>query len=816
MTKITITTGSPKFPVTESLYGLFFEDINRSGDGGLYPEMIRNCTFEDSIVPEECTLDGDSDEFFVSPSGWKGDFNHGEGMTRWLEANKTPYTPIPAWYSEKAVMSLDSEDVLNAKRLVSLKTVFEDGGKIMNVGYMGIPAQAGKAMKFYMFAKACCDHKVNVKITSACGCTTYAEASFTVKANGYARYDAVLVPNTDDKDARLVIEAPEAFMLHLGYISLMPADTYNGHGLRTDLVQKLADLSPAFMRFPGGCIVEGFTKTSALKFSNMIGPVWERPTNWNLWAYRTTNGLGYHEWLQLCEDLNMKKMWVFNCGMTCQARNMVPFEGKDLDDALQEAIDAIEYATAPVGTKWGDMRAAAGHPAPFGMDYVEIGNENWGPVYFERYKMCYDELKKRYPDIVFISNTHTELEGLTTEVADEHFYNTPEFFAENIHKYDSYPRKDVGGPEIFVGEYAVTRGKPGTLNAALGEAMFLMGMERNQDIVTLAAYAPLFENVSFYNWYPNLICFDNTNSYGIPSWHMLKLMGGNRGTQFVDAKTDTEILYKDMAGVFSLFGMGSFSFKNAKIDGVDMGVSHELLGGVKEENGVYTTFAKEMDPSVFRGPFAGRGMEKFTRMLIGEEPKEASTFEVSVNFEGSMTLQAFVRKMSFRTGEDLWSFMSARGFDWKIGGGKSIVCEDRFHDVDLLDEEKELDLACGWHDFKIVTYVGGFDCYIDGELIHKAKLPSYPAVEAVADTTDDEVIVKIVNFVNEDKEIEINLDCDVACEYTAKVLAGDPDAGNSITDPENVTVVEKTCCGAAKTFTYKAPASSLSVLILKK
>ncbi len=816
MTKITIRTGDPKFPVTESLYGLFFEDINRSGDGGVYPEMIRDNTFEDSLIPDECCSADEENAFFTSKTGWKGDFTHGEGLARWPEENKTPYTPIPAWYAEKAEMSLDAEDTLNANRKVSLKVKFEDGGRICNIGYQGVPAVKGRALNFFMFAKSCCDHAVKVKLVSSCGCTVYAETCFMVKSNGYSRYDAAFVPNDDDKDARLVIEAPEGFTLHLGFISLKPADTYNGHGLRKDLVEKLAALKPGFMRFPGGCIVEGFTWSSSLKFSNMIGPVWERPTDWNLWAYNTVNGFGYHEFLQLCEDLNMKKMWVFNCGMTCQGRNPYYFNEKEGEAALQEAIDAIEYATAPVGTKWGDARAAAGHPEPFGMDYVEIGNENWGPEYFKRYEYCFNELKKRYPNITFISNTHTEKEGLTTEIADEHFYDTPEFFAENVHKYDNYPRKAEGGPDIFVGEYAVTQGAPGTLKAALGEAMFLMGMERNQDVVKLASYAPLFENVSFYNWYPNLICFDNTDSYGIPSWHMLKLMGENRGTKFVDAKTETETLYKDVAGVFSLFSSGSFSFKNAKIDGKPVGVSHELLGGVKEENGVFTTFGKEMDPRMFRGPFAGRGFEKYTRVALGDEPVVEGCFEVSIDFQGSMTLQPNVRNRRLRTGEDLWSFMSARGFDWKIENGVSHVGEERFREFLDFAPAKEVALSNGWHDFKIVTYIGGFDCYIDGELIQKAVLPSYPAVEAVADTCDDAVIIKIVNITNKEEDIEIALDCDVKSEYCLKVLAGDPDAGNSIKDPENVKIAECEATGAAKDFVYKAPASSLSVLILKK
>jgi len=218
---------------------------------------------------------------------------------------------------------------------------------------------------------------------------------------------------------------------------------------------------------------------------------------------------------------------VTNCGIGDVFTIVQFFQGEEKQRILDEAIAAIEYATAPVGTVYGDMRAKAGHPEPFGLDYVEIGNESYCPEYYEYYKWMYDELKGRYPRITFLTCLHVEEKGLPAEIVDEHFYSTPEFFAENIHRYDSYKRP---GPGIFIGECAVTQGQPATLRAALGEAMFWMGLEKNQDICKLSCFAPLFANVSYTKWYPNLINFDNASSYGIPSWYMLKLMGANRGS----------------------------------------------------------------------------------------------------------------------------------------------------------------------------------------------------------------------------------------------------------------------------------------------
>jgi len=428
LSTITIKTRQVKFPVTETLYGLFFEDINRSGDSGLYPELIRNRTFEDSLIPQGCIAADDEHKAFLSQTGWKGEFNHGEGMDAWVKENQYPYTPIPAWYARGAEMTLDLEDTLNAKRTAALKVEFQDGGAVYNTGYIGLPLQKMEAYTFYMFAKAEKAADLRVRLASADGKTTYAEKTFTVLANGYARYDAAFVASAEDYNAYLFLEAPKACAVKLGFISLMPADTYNGHGLRKDLMEMLAGLSPKFMRFPGGCIVEGFNKESLLRFSNMIGPVWERPTNWNLWAYRTTNGLGYHEWLQMCEDLGMKKMWVFNCGMTCQARKPLFFEGEEREELIQEAVDAIEYAIAPVGTKWGDVRAAAGHPEPFGLDFVEIGNENRGPEYFKRYKLAYELLKEKYPQITRPSSSRripTCTTGMTARAPRSSWANTP-------------------------------------------------------------------------------------------------------------------------------------------------------------------------------------------------------------------------------------------------------------------------------------------------------------------------------------------------------------------------------------------------------
>uniref|UniRef100_S0DFJ0 Glycoside hydrolase family 51 protein n=1 Tax=termite gut metagenome TaxID=433724 RepID=S0DFJ0_9ZZZZ len=487
MSKLSVKTKQVRFPVAPDLYGLFFEDINRSVDGGLYPEMLRNRSFEDSIPPKRCTVSQGGVKF-TTPLGWSDQFNGGEGLARWMKG--FPPTAIPAWYTQDADMRLDAGDTLNDKRLVSLRVFLSPGGSLKNIGYQGMAFKTGAKYSFYMFAKAA-DRAAPVTISiHADDGTILDKKDLVVNPGAYGRYDCGFVAPKDATKGYLTITSLEASELCIGFTSLMPADTYKGHGMRCDLMEILDGINAKFLRFPGGCIVEGFTKETAMRFSNTIGPVWERPSHMLMWHYRTTNGLGFHEYLQICEDLDLEPMYVINCGMTCQGRAMELFESEEIDDFLREAFDAIEYAIGATDTPMGRKRAAAGHPAPFKMSYIEIGNENYGPEYNKRYQYFYDALKKRYPSIKYISNTHTEKDGLSTEIADEHFYNTSHFFMENIHMYDGYDRK---GPDIFVGEYAVNTGEDSaTLRGALAEAMFLMGIEHNQDIVKLTAYAPPF------------------------------------------------------------------------------------------------------------------------------------------------------------------------------------------------------------------------------------------------------------------------------------------------------------------------------------
>ncbi len=819
MSKISIQTAKKRMPTEPNLYGIFFEDISRAGDGGIYPELLRNRTFEDSIPPKGCTLEEDG-RVVVTPSGWRDQFNHGEGLDRWIRVNNIPYTPIPAWYAEGAEIALDTADTLNARRGAALDIRFAPGGRVWNIGYTGVPQEAGKAYNFYMFAKV--EAPLTLRIAVEDGDTTVAETDFALRGSGYIRYDATLIAAATTGSARFVLSAADGGALKLGFISLMPADTYNGHGLRRDIVEKLRDMHPTFLRFPGGCIVEGITSDTAMRFHNVIGPVWERPGHLLMWHYRTYNGIGFHEYLQLCEDLDMEPLYVFNCGMTCQARKEIYFEGEELQSMIQDTLDAIEYATGPADSEMGKLRAQAGHPAPFRMNMVEIGNENHGPGYEERYMLCYNAIRERYPWIKFVANYHVEQHGLPADIVDEHYYATAEFFAENIHMYDSYDR---GGPGVFLGEFSVLRGPVGKLYAALGEAMFMVGMERNQDVVKLASYAPLLENVNYYSWYPNLLIFNNLKSYAIPTYYAWKVFGAARGSHVVESAQENGILYRPLKGMPSLIGPYGMRYRNARWDGAPVEPVHNVIGYVKPDGDSYVTI--EPDQMQLDEAAILHARTDHSLIVLGDNEEVTNgTFDIEIFAEEGkeIALGLYTSRMPDEVYQNdethpprPWNAKLIRPFRWEIADGVSYLREPRYPRPNELTEPKPVALRMG--EYNALRYVLSdeyMELYVNGELIHRVQKPHFDAMASVVCDSGDEVIVKAVNMAGAPDPIEIELDCDVAPDYQVLLLTGDPLAENSFEAPENVHDVTLEKTGAGRRFTYEAPAYSVNILRLKK
>ena len=362
-----------------------------------------------------------------------------------------------------------------------------------------------------------------------------------------------------DPKGRLVISVSHPGTLWFDVVSLFPRDTYKNrrNGLRADLVQMLADLKPGFIRFPGGCIVEGIMLSNRFQWKHSIGDIAHRQGTFDLWGYYNTFGLGFHEYLQLCEDLGADAMYVVNAGLSCQfRRSEIVSNPVELQPMVQDTLDALEYAMGPASSKWGSLRATAGHPEPFVIKYVEIGNENWGEQYHKNYRVFLDAIKARYPQVITIADSQ-DMGGAPIEMADDHYYNNPGFFFNHDGQYDKTNRK---GPKIYVGEYAVNSGVGrGNLKGALAEAAFLMGLERNADLVQICSYAPLFVNVNDRSWPVNLIEFDTVRSVGRTSYHVQKLFSSNRPDEVL--KTTVE----DPSGRREVFALAGIVHKTREV-----------------------------------------------------------------------------------------------------------------------------------------------------------------------------------------------------------------------------------------------------------
>lgn len=815
MSKIYVQTKENRFPVAKDLYGLFFEDISRAGDGGLYPEMIRNRSFEDSLLPEGCVTE-DGGRTFVSPTGWMEEFNNGEGMNQWVKDNRVVPTPVPAWYSEGAEMTLDAETVLNRNRKVSLRVDFSAGGLIRNIGYGGIPQERGKTYRFYMFAKA--EQPAALTLDIRDGGKTLASAQVEIRPGSWARYDAVFTAADSAGGAEFRIRSARETTVWFGFMSLMPAETFMGHGLRKDLAEKLRDINPAFLRFPGGCIVEGFSMETVWYFRNTVGPVWERPSHWLLWHYRTTNGLGFHEYLQLCEDLGVAPLYVCNCGMTCQGRNPRYFNEEEQADMLSDILGALEYALGPADSHWGRLRAEMGHPAPFRLDYLEIGNENFGPEYERRYDLIRHAVLERYPDLTLITNDRGRTRKLEADIADDHYYNMPEFFAEGITRYDSYDR---GDDDVFVGEFSVNQTYEGQLRAAVAEAMFMVGFERNQDKVKLASYAPLFQHVRYGSWFPNLIIYDNRRSFAIPTYYAWRLFGGNRGGYVTGISEEVGKVFYDLHGLPALSGDDGVRFRNPVWNGSPVLPSRCILGGYETSEGGEITIFRRTDPGMPAFPF-----KVYPLVALGGDTEcRRGVFEVDAWCEEGKDIALGIlvspKPLSYydRTNPnpcDPWSMRFLEVSRWILSAGVSWVARDSFP-AKRISEPKKVSLKMNAFNHLKYTVEGHtFILEVNGEAIDTVDFPSYPAMGTAATADEDSVIVKIVNFGDSEEPVEISLDCGVEPDYTVGLLTGNATDENSLEDPERVHDMLLQATGASRNFTYTAPALSVNVLTLKK
>ena len=770
---LTVQGGQPGVTISSNLFGIFFEEISSAGDGGLYAELVRNRSFEDNT-------------------------------------NNPDYWTFVTNGTAAGTMSLDTSLPLSSSNLTSLRLTLTNGFGtvgVANSGYWGIPVVSGALYNLGFYARCSTNFStpVTALLESSDGSVVYASSPVAGVTTGWNHFTTTLTPNTTDPAARLVLRFFQSGTVWLDFVSLFPSQTFHNrtNGLRPDLANMLANLRPSFVRFPGGAWVDGSGVPDFYNWEVTVGDPANRQPRWDLWGYTVDNGLGYHEYLQMCEDLGAVPLFAVNCGMDYS----VAVPTNQLGPYIQEALDAIEYANGDTNSFWGAQRAANGHPAPFNLQYMEIGNENGGADYDTHYAMFYDAIKAQYPQMKLIATSVVSSRPM--DVVDEHYYSDPTFFEQQSTRYDSYSRS---GPRIFVGEYAVTSGSGnGNLAGALGEAAFMTGMERNSDVVIMASYAPLFANLNNKDWNPDLIYFNGMQVYGTPSYYVQQMFSLNRG-DFVLPVTVSSVTNATNTTVHGAIGLGSWNtsvqYTNIVVtsNGVTLYQSDFLANGTngwRVYNGTWNTNA---------------GLYQQTAIITDCRSTTGDT-----NWSNyTLTLQA--RKVSGSEGFlILFNWLDDNNWTWwNIGGwGNTLDGIEQMSggSKSLVGSQISETITTGvWYDVRVVLTGPRIQCYLNGQLIQDVTYSSVGLFASSSyDKANGQIIVKAVNAYSQPVDTTFNLNGVGSISPTGTVVqltSGSPSDENSLAAPTNVFPVTNTISAVATNFTVTLPASSLSIFRL--
>ncbi|BCS85815.1 alpha-N-arabinofuranosidase [Prevotella herbatica] len=773
--------------MSPNLYGIFYEDINHAADGGLYAELVRNRSFEDSN------------------------------------------TEAVAWNSVGgATMKLVKTGLLNKAQAQALEVGFAGNGKasgINNDGYWGINAVQGRTYKLSFWAKGNLDGKLNVCLGNDKKVVAVTEISDIVTGN-WKKYNAEFTCQENQPNSRLWITSEGKGNVVFDVVSLFPP-TFNNreNGLRPDLASMLLALHPKFLRFPGGCFVEGQESSeNAFHWERTIGPIEERNGHKNVnWGYRTSDGLGFHEYLQMAEDFGAKPLYVVNVGIW--HGGFTPL--KKIQPWIDEALNALEYANGPVTSKYGALRAKNGHPEPFNIEYLEIGNENNQPEqknlsdkYYERFKLFKKAILAKYPKMHLIGDVAAWgtddprwNNPEKVELVDEHYYRSPAWFARNFNKYDSYPRDGQG---IYVGEYAVTQGfgVNGSLDAALGEAIYMMGMEKNSDVVKMASYAPIFANLNDLKWRPDMIQFNSSNVFGTPSYYVQKVMADNVGTRVLNVTMNDpytkNLMARTVAPEVSKFGFATWGTK-----------ASFSFDSFSSENASQISVDAAKPMLEIKGDWKSDG-----NIVSQTSDKEGCIDIVNADIKSNQyTVKAKARKDGGAEGFILvFNYVDKDNYSWINFGGWG----NTQHGLEQVVNGSKMQLATKhgsvktgkWYDITLKQNGDSIKCWLDNELVFDTKLQQNTALGVFSTASYDEktgdVIVKVVNTTAEANQTNINLGNYNA--KSAKLISLSSLKGtneNSIDNPTNVYPMERSLSPADGIVSLEIPAYSLSIVRIK-
>jgi alpha-L-arabinofuranosidase len=773
--------------VPPTLHGLFFEDINYGADGGLYPELVQNRSFE-----------------------------HREALYSWSETRKGEV---------QGQVDIQSESPLNQNNprylRIKLSEPGESGLGVANEGFDGIALKEGDRYLFSIYARQSAGTGGELKISLEENGHSLKVTEIKALTPAWKKYETFFTGKNMTK-ARLMVIATRPGTVDIDMVSLFPEKTFKGrrNGMRADLAQALADMKPGFLRFPGGCIVEGRDFGNMYRWKDTIGDVAERKQNWNVWQDRTspqyhqTYGLGFFEYFQLSEDIGAEPLPVVNCGMCCQARQgrHVPLD--QLGPYIQDALDLIEFANGPETSAWGAKRAAMGHPKPFNMKYLAVGNEQWNQEYFDRYAIFYKALKEKHPEIQLISTSgplpddslwhfawNKFRTGTPADIVDEHYYVPPRWLLQHVNRYDSYDRK---GPKIFVGEFAGHESsRRNTLRSALAEAAYMTSLWRNADVVLMASYAPLFAKVGHVQWRPDLIWFDNSRIMLTPNYHAQAQFAQNRPDVTLPTSVTAGV---DIPRANGMIGVGTW---NTEAEYKDIRVVS--VGGK-------TLFESDFSKGLDGWKTAGGDWKTVDGVLrqsaIAENVRAVAGDPLWTDYD--LTLKA--RKLSGQEG--FLVLFETPGIDspvwWNIGGWRNT--EHGLQGEGLPERRVRGSIETGrWYDIRIESRANSVKAYLDGKLVQQGDRSPVSTFFAIAgrDKRAGEVVLQMVNPTPKSTAVSIKLNGLRQSAGKAKVITlanASGDAENSLDHPSLVGPRLSEFNGVKPEFTYTVEANSLTTL----
>lgn len=756
LTRIDIDVAQEKAEIAPTMYGVFFEDINRSADGGIYAELLFNRGFEEANLPSGCTYNP-ADKRVYAPH--KSVYSSPEQLRSWsipwnIEDKHPGWTiecPADGEYSVR-IGDTDHLGVESSKAMYLTIDRHAAPFRLVNSGFYGLAVETGKKYDLRFYIKAASGYKggVTAEILTA-GNEVIASKRFALKGDGEWKYfETVMKPSQTLNDGRFALRFDAAGALEIDYVSLFPQETFHNrpNGLRRDVAQFVADLKPAFMRWPGGCIVEGLTMENRVNWKNTIGKPELRKGEYNLWGYHSTNGFGYHEFLQYCEDMGAQAMFVCNAGMSCDGRNGDYYDDEEVEVLIQDALDAIEYATGDAKTtKWGAERAKNGHPAPFTLDYIEVGNENHSAMYAKYYNRFYKRIRETYPDITIItclpmSDQLAWIDGY--DMNDPHFYNFPSWFYSNTDYFDKFPREE--GHKTYVGEYACNMGVgSGNMEGALSEGAFMMGMERNSDLVTMTSYAPLMENTKC-RMGVNLILVRNDDVIGRSSYWVERMFTDNRPD--VNLATDTQLgLLPDKTTPVGGIGLGTYQTA-AEYSNIRISVDGEQVYASDLDKNPEEWIVVSGDWKIGNGKLAQSDENGTGTVMLRDQWLDAVGSKiVSVEFDAKKLggKEGFVLKFGAKDPANCYQLtLGSFGNAWTIfqsvaDGNAFVLNTDR--------PTTRIETGRTYHVKLVIKNKDILECWIDGrkDLTYDNSYVQRQYAVAGLDRTNGEVIVKVIN-----------------------------------------------------------------------